>query len=116
MVFVGVANYGGYAGECGDFMGSALGITSGDDDFGVWILPLDAADGGAGILIGGGGDGAGVQQNQVGLRGGSVSEAASFELALEGGAIGLGGAAAKVFDVVGGHGAYGSALLRFGFH
>lgn len=104
LVFVGVADHAGDAGQGGDFRGGALGVASGDDDFSQRVLALNPADGGAGILIGGMCDGAGVQDDEVGLGGWRVGEAAAFELAFEGGAIGLSGAASKVFDVEGGHG------------
>ena len=68
-MFVGVADYGGDAGECGDFFGGALGVASGDDDFRVGITALYAADGGAGVLIGGVGDGAGVEDDEIGVGG-----------------------------------------------
>jgi hypothetical protein len=113
LVFVGVADHGGDAGEGRDFFGSALGVASGDDDFCQRILALHAADGGAGVLIGGMGDGAGVHYYQVGFSGGGRCEAAGFELTFEGGAVGLSGAASEVFDVEGGHGtmvAHGASL------
>jgi hypothetical protein len=60
-MFVGVADYGGDAGECGDFVGGALGVASGDDDFCQRILPSDAANGSASVLIGGISDGTSIQ-------------------------------------------------------
>jgi hypothetical protein len=105
LMFVRVTDYGGYAGQGGDFLGSALGIASGDNNSCQRVLALDAADGGAGVPIGGIGDGAGVQNDEVGLGGGGAGEGAGFELTIEGGAVGLGGAASEVFDVVGEHGA-----------
>jgi hypothetical protein len=103
-VFVGVADYGSDAGEGGDFFGGALGVASGDENFGVGIVTLEAADGGARVLVGGVSDGAGVEDDEVSFVFLGGSEAARFELALEGGAIGLGGAASEVFHVEGGHG------------
>jgi hypothetical protein len=58
---VGVADYGSDAGECGDFVGSALGIASGDDDFCQRILASDAPNGGASVLIGAISDGTSIQ-------------------------------------------------------
>jgi len=104
LVFVGVADDGADAGERGNFFGSALGVASGDDNFCGRILAAYAADGGAGILIGGSGDGASVEQDEVGVGGGGAGQAASFELAFEGGAVGLSGAASEICDVKGGHG------------
>jgi hypothetical protein len=104
LVFVGVADHGGDAGQGGDFFGGALGIASGDDDSCQGILALHAADGGASVLIGGIGDGASVEYDEIGLRGGDWRQTAGFELMFDGGAIGLSGSASEIFDVVGGHG------------
>jgi hypothetical protein len=99
-----IADHGGDAGEGGDFLGSALGVASGDDDFSQRILALHATDGGAGVLIGGIGDGAGVHYYQVGFSGEGRGKAASFELTFEGGTVGLSGTASEVLNVEGGHG------------
>jgi len=104
LVFVGVANDATDAGQGGDFRGSTLSVTSGDDDFSQRILALHAADGGAGILIGGMRNRAGVQDYEVGVGRGGAGQAAGFELAFERGAVGLGGAASEIFDVVSAHG------------
>src|ERR1700688_2878279 len=104
LMFVGVADYGGDTGQSGDFRGSALGVASGDDDFCHRILALHAADGGAGVLIGGIRDRAGVENYEVGVGRGSAGETAGFELAFESGAVGLSGAASEVFDVKSLHG------------
>lgn len=104
LVFVGVADYYAYARERGDFFWGALGVASRYYDLGFGILAADAADGGAGVLIGGRSDGASVQDYDCGLRGRACAgEAALFELAFEGGAVGLSGTAAEVLYVVGGH-------------
>jgi hypothetical protein len=98
--FVGVADDPGDAGELGEFFGGALGVAAGDDDLGGGILGVDFADGVAGLGIGGGGDGAGVHNYDAGcarICGGGA--AAVEELTLEGGAVGLGGAAAELLDV-----------------
>ncbi len=104
IVFVRIAYDEGYAGESCDFLRSALGVASGDDDFASGIFALDAAEGGAGFLLGGGGHGAGIQNND--FRGGGAAgavEAAVAELLFDGGAVGLGSAAAEIFDVKAGH-------------
>jgi hypothetical protein len=111
-MFVGIADDRADSGQGGDFGGSALGVASGDDDFSEGILALDAADGGAGILIGGVCDSAGIQDYEVGFVGCGAGEAAGFELAFEGGAVGLGGAASEIFDVVGGHGTMVAQSVR----
>ena len=105
LVFVRVADYAGYSRQGCDFFGSALGVASRDDDLGVGILAVDAADGGAGIVIGGGGDGAGVEHDEFGAGdGGSAVESLLLELALDRGAVGLGGAASEILDVESSHG------------
>jgi len=101
---VRVADDCGDTGQRGNFFGRTLCITSGDDDFGQRILPLHPPDGSAGVLIRGTRDRTSIQYDQVGAVRWSAGEAAGFELALEGGAVGLRGAAAEVFDVEGGHG------------
>ena len=56
-------------GDAGDFFnlgGGHLGETSHDDDLGVGIGAVGLADGGAAFLFGDGGDGAGVDDVQVG--------------------------------------------------
>ena len=101
---VGVADDPGDAGESGEFLGGALGVTAGDDDAGGGIVGVKFADGVAGLSVCRGGDGACVDDDDVG--GGGVNcrrEAAIAELALDGGAVGLRGAAAELFDVEGGH-------------
>jgi hypothetical protein len=103
LMFVRVADYGGDAGQGGDFLGRALGVASGDDNSCQWVLALHTADGGAGVLIRRIRNGAGVQNYQVGLGGRGRRQAASFELSCESGAIGLGGAASEVLYVIRGH-------------
>lgn len=59
-----------------------------------------ATNGGAGILIGGGGDRTGVQNNDFGgVRRGRTVESTFGELLFNRGAIGLSGPAAKILDV-----------------
>lgn len=53
--------------EGGDFLGSALRITSGHNDAGAWIGAMDAADGSTRILVSRRGYGAGVQDNEFGF-------------------------------------------------
>ena len=103
-MLVRVADHVRDARKRGDLFGSALGVTPRDNNFCQRILALDAADSGTGILIGGIRNCTGVQNYEIGLRGGRRGQAPGFELARQGGAIGLSGAASEVFDVVGGHG------------
>ena len=61
---------------------------------------MNAADGGAGVLIGGGGYGAGVEDNDSGLgRLVCALQPSLLKLTLDGGAVRLGGAASEVFYV-----------------
>ena len=104
-MLVRIADDLGDAADGGDFFGGALGVASGDDDLGVGILAVDAADGGTGIVIGGGGDGAGIEYNEFGFtRSGGGIESLLLELALDRGAVGLGGAASEILDVESCHG------------
>ena len=65
---------------------------------------MELADGVAGLGVSGGGYCAGVQDYDGGIGGiGSGFVAAIEELALDGGAVGLRGAAAELLDVEGGH-------------
>ncbi len=104
MGLVGVADNPRDAGECGQFFGGALGITAGDDKADGWVGGVKLANGIAGLGVGRGGDGAGVDDDDVGCGGrGSGRATAVEQLALEGGAIGLGGAATELFDKEGRH-------------
>ena len=53
-------------GKGGNFFGSALRVTSGDDELAAGVLAVNAADGGTGVLVGCGGDGAGVEHDDLG--------------------------------------------------
>lgn len=103
--FVRVANDVGDAGEGGEFFGSALGVTARDDDAGGGVVGMQFANGFTRLGIRGGSDGAGIEDDNVGSVGGIGERAAPLEeLALNGGAVSLSGAAAELFDVEGGHG------------
>ncbi len=81
-----------------------MGVAAGDDKAGGGILGVEFADRVAGLGIGGGGYSAGVEDDDGGGgRIGGRGAAAVEELAFESGAIGLGGAAAELLDVEGGH-------------
>ena len=98
--FVGIADDPGDARECNKFLRGALGVASGDDDAGGGILRMDFSNGGAGLRIGGGGHGASIYDNDAGGGGiGCGGKAAVEQLAFDGGAIGLRGAAAELLDV-----------------
>jgi hypothetical protein len=103
---VGISDHAGHARQGGDFLGSTLGITAGHHDPGFRILAMDAADGGAGILVGGSSDGAGVENHDSGPSGFLGPLKSPFlELAFDGRAIGLGRAATEICDVESGHAA-----------
>ena len=96
-MFVRVADHLGHAGQGGDFFRGALRIAAGDHDLRLRIFAMNAAYGGAGILVGGGSYGAGVEHDESG-RGGLVGalQAPFQQLAFDGGAVGLGGPAAEI--------------------
>ncbi len=101
---MGIAHDQGNAGETGDFFRGALGVATGDNDASGRIHRVNLADGVASLSVGGGGDGAGIENDDVGRRAiGRDGAALVAQLALDGGAIGLCGAAAELFDVKGGH-------------
>ncbi len=60
-MFVRVADHTANAGQGCDFLWGALCIASRNNNFSQRILALHPADGGAGILVGGIRDGAGIQ-------------------------------------------------------
>ena len=104
LVFVRISNHQTDAGQRRDFFRRALRVAAGDQDLRLGVLPMDAADGGTRVLIGRCGDGAGIQDDDFGL-GGSAGALQSprQQLALDGGAIGLGRAASEVLDVISCH-------------
>jgi len=78
-----------------------LRVAARHQDLGAGIFALDAANGGAGILIGGSGNGAGVQDDDFGLvRSARALEAAIEQLTLNGRAVGLGRAAPEVLHMI----------------
>ena len=102
--FVRVADDKRNTGESSEFFGGALGITAGDEDFGRGILRVYFPDGVSGLSVGCSGDGASVDDDKFRAvwrrnRGATAVE----QLALDSGAVGLGGAAAELFEVKGGH-------------
>lgn len=104
--FVGIADYEGNSWECGEFLGSALSIAAGYQNFGGWILLVNFADSVAGLGIRGGSHGAGVDDNELCVESGRRGRAATIaQLALDGSAVGLSGAAAELLDEESGHSA-----------
>ena len=93
-----------YARKCGQLFGSALGVAPGDDDASGGACGMNFADGIASLGVCSCGDGAGVQDDHVGGIWRTCDSAATVEeLAFNGGAVGLSGTAAELFDVEGGH-------------
>ena len=93
-----------YPGQGRDFFGGALGITACNYDACFGILAADSTDCGTGILIGACRDRTGVQNyDRCPLRTRGAGQALFFELAFQGGAVGLRGAASEVFYKESGH-------------
>lgn len=84
----------------GQLFGRALGIAAGDHDLCAGIFAVDSADGGAGVLIGGGGDRAGVQDDDFGVaQHAGALHSQILELAFDGRAVGLSRPAPKILYV-----------------
>ena len=66
---MGVTYDEGDAREEGEFFGGTLGVTSGDQNFCGWILGMNFANGVARLSVGGGGDRAGVDDDELGAEG-----------------------------------------------
>ncbi len=96
---VGIADDPRDSGKYGQFLGSALGIAAGGDNANGGIGGVKLSNGVAGLGVSGGRNGAGVDDDDVGGGGRGSRRAATIkQLALEGGAIGLRGAATELFD------------------
>ena len=92
------------AGQRRNFFGGALRVAASHHDSCFGILPAHAADRGARILVRARRNGAGIHDHHGRFRrSGGASHPALLELAFEGGAVSLRGAAAKVLYVVSGH-------------
>ena len=65
---MGIANDEGNACETSDVFRGALRVTTSDNDACGRIRRVDLADGVASLSVGGGGDGAGIENNDVGRR------------------------------------------------
>ena len=95
-ILVRIADDQSHAGQSGDFLRRALRVAAGDDDARLGLRAMDAADGLAKLVVGGRGDGAGVQDDEVGV--GKIvggAETARSEPGFEGGPIGLRSAASE---------------------
>src|SRR5215831_5571976 len=98
LMLVRVADHPGDAGQRGNFLRRTLGIAAGDKNLGAGILTMRAADRGAGVLIGSRGYGAGVEHHQISFScARRAQESTGRQITFHGGAIGLRGAATKIF-------------------
>ena len=105
MLFVRVSDDLGDAGKSCDFLWRALGVAAGDHNLTARVCTANAANGSAGVLVGRGCDRAGVQNDDLRVRGRrGAFESAVGKLPLDCRAVGLSGAAAKILDVKAGHG------------
>jgi hypothetical protein len=103
-MLVGISSHFADTGQGGNFFRRTLCVASCNDDLAKGVLAVNAPDGCAGVLIGGGSYGAGVQDNDLGLgRSFGAFQSAVAELAFDRGAIGLGSAAAKVLYIESAH-------------
>lgn len=101
---VGIADDPGNAWEGGEFFRGALGIATGGDDSSGGVGGMDFADCFAGLGVRGSRNCAGVDHDEIGGGGGIGGFAAAIEeLALDGSAISLRGAAAELLDEKGSH-------------
>ena len=99
--FVAVADDRVDFGEGGEFLGGALGVASGDNDADPGIFASNAAQVGAGLAVGFGGDATGIYNYDVGVGGlGSRVKSAHAQAGGNGLTVGTAGAAAEVFDVI----------------
>src|SRR3954468_13351681 len=107
-----VSDYPGNAGNGGDFGGSALRVAAGNEDLAIGIFAMDAANGSPSVMIGRGRDSTGVEDYDVSTPGIlRTREPAVLELPLNGGTIGLRGAAAEILNVKSGH----ESIIAIGF-
>ena len=75
-------------------------VTAGDDDLCLWILVVNAANGGASVLVSRGGDGTSIEDDDFGLCGGiGARQTPITELTFEGSTVGLGGTAPEVLHI-----------------
>jgi len=96
---VGIADDAGNTRESGKLLGGALGVAPSDNEADRGVGGVKLANGVASLCVGGGSNGAGVEDNDVGSSGrGGGRATAVKQLALDGGTIGLRGAAAELFD------------------
>ncbi len=101
---MGIADYPANTGDIRQFLGSALGVAPGDNDLTIGILAVDSTDGIANVLIRRRGYGARIEHDDLGFLGlFGTGQPTLNELALNGSAICLSGAASEIFHVEAGH-------------
>ena len=102
--FVGIANDMSYSRQADEVLWGALRIATGDNNAGGGVRRVDFANGIARLRVSGGGDGAGIQDDEIRRRRIAGQSAPSFEkLALDRRAVGLSGTATELFDKESGH-------------
>jgi hypothetical protein len=103
-MLVGIADNLGDAGQGREFLGGALGVASCDHDLCSGVFAVDAADRSPGVVVGGGSDGAGIEDHDSRVGDGvSALEASFLELAFDSSSVGLCGTTAEVLDIKTGH-------------
>ena len=99
-MLVGITDNPRDAGQGGNLVGCALGVTAGYHDLAMGILASNATDAGARVMVGRGGDGAGIEHDNVGVLGTRRPlQSALTQLALYSRTVGLGRATAKILYV-----------------
>ena len=99
-MLTGVSNYFADSRQGCNFFRGALGVATRHNDLASGVFAMDAADGGACVLIGGGGHRTRIQDNDLGLfRGWCSLQSTLRELALQGRAVSLRGAASEILYV-----------------
>jgi CheY-like chemotaxis protein len=101
---VGITHYPTHPRDRGQFFRRSLRVATSDENAAPGIFPAHATDRGPCVLVRALRDGAGIEDDHFGIaRRGSAFHSALQELALERGAVSLGGAAAKILYVEAGH-------------
>jgi len=89
-----------------------LRVTTCNHDLRQRVFAVDTADGSAGVLVGGGGNRASIQDDNLRFAsGGGPPQATFFELPLDRSAIRLGGTTPKILYVIGRHRTIVAALF-----
>src|SRR5579864_1031726 len=97
LMLVAIANHPRYARQCCNLFWCSLGITARDQNFCCRIFTMDSANGGTCILIGRGGDSAGIEDDKLGdLWRPRRGKAECRKLELDGRSVSLSGSASKV--------------------